>query len=209
MDLSYFLGRFHLVIVHMPIGLLLLAVVMQLLTWRKRFEKLEIAITLSLFMGTGSAIFASICGWLLAEEGGFDEDILFGHRWAGIGLAVLAGFCWIVKKKIIKAGKVFSTFMMIVLALLVFHTGHLGGNLTHGEDYLLQYAPPQMKAFFGINSNSASALKQFSNPDSTLVFEDLILPALKEKCEDCHGEKNKKRWTEIIDKRRVYERRRT
>ncbi len=192
MDLNHFLGRFHLVIVHMPIGLLLLAVVMQFLNWKKRFEKLNIAIILSLFMGTGSAIFASVCGWFLGNEGGYDDDLLFSHRWAGIGLAVLGGFCWLLKKKIIKAGKVFITFMMVILGLLVFHTGHLGGNLTHGEDYLLQYAPDKLKAFFGVREESGFHVQQFSNPDSTYVFKDLILPGLKQKCANCHSEKNKK-----------------
>ncbi len=190
MDLNLFFGRFHLVLVHLPIGLLLLAVLMQLFSEKKRFEKLDHAIVFTLFLGTISAILAAICGWLLANEGDYVDRTLFLHRWMGIGLSILAGFCWLIKSKKVKAKRNFLTFLMGVLAFMMFYTGHLGGSLTHGEGYLLQYAPTAFKAVFGVKAETEATSQTFSNPDSTFVFNDLLLPVLKEKCGNCHDENN-------------------
>jgi uncharacterized membrane protein len=137
MDLNYFLGRFHVVLVHLPIGLLLLAVVMQFLSRKERFKNLGTAISISLFLGTVSAVLAAACGWLLANEGVYADQILFLHRWLGIGVAAIAGICWLGKTGKIKIGKRAFTFSMRFLVLLIILTGHFGGNLTHGEGYLL------------------------------------------------------------------------
>ncbi len=152
MDLSFFFGRFHLVLVHLPIGLLLMAVVMYFLSGKKRFGQLDGAIAFSLLLGALSAILAAICGWLLANNGDYVDDTLFLHRWMGIGLTALAGFCWILKTNRIKTKRSIFTFSMTVLTLLIFYTGHLGGNLTHGEGYLLEYAPATLNSLFGANS---------------------------------------------------------
>ena len=190
MDLNLFLGRFHILLVHLPIGLLLLAVLMQLFSKRKRFEKLDNAIAFALLLGSISATIAAFCGWLLANSGDYVDRTLFLHRWMGIGLAILAGFCWMLKTKRVKTKNSLTTFSMGLLTFLIFYTGHLGGNLTHGEGYLLQYAPTPLKTFFGADSAPKKVIQKFSNPDSIFVFQDLLLPVLKEKCGDCHDEKN-------------------
>jgi len=192
MDLNFFLGRFHIVLVHLPIGLLLLAVLMHFLSKKKQFEILNAAVSFSLFWGMISAILAAGCGWLLANEGVYVDRTLFLHRWMGIGVALLAGFCWLAKTNRVLVGKSTITFSMTILATLIFFTGHFGGNLTHGKGYLLKYAPLALKSVFGSESKSVASSRQFSNPDSILVFNDLLLPVLKEKCGDCHDEKNKK-----------------
>jgi uncharacterized membrane protein/mono/diheme cytochrome c family protein len=200
MDLSFFIGRFHLALVHLPIGLLLLAVIMQFLSRKKRFEKLDSAIAFSLFLGATSAILAAICGWLLANNGAYVDRTLFLHRWLGIGVAILAGLCWLLKTKKIKTESRVLNFSVSILMIMIFYTGHLGGNLTHGKGYLLQYAPDVLKTVFGSESGVEKIRQHYSNPDSTFVFNDLLLPFLKEKCGDCHDEKDKKGGLDLTTK---------
>ena len=201
MDLNFFFGRFHIVLIHLPIGLLLLAAAMYFLSPKEQFQKLNAAVSFTLFWGAITAILAAICGWLLANTGVYAEQSLFVHRWLGISVAVVAIFCWLAKKGTVKIKKRSFSFSMIILVLLIFSTGHFGGNLTHGEGYLIKYGPSFLKNFFGFRSTAVLSKEQFPNPDSTFVFKNLILPSLKEKCGDCHNEKNKDGGLVLITKK--------
>lgn len=200
MDLSSFFGRFHLVLVHLPIGFLLLAAAMQVFSKTNGLKKLDDAIVFSLLLGAICAILSAGGGWLLAAGGDYVETTLFLHRWMGIGLAGLAAFCWLVKTGRIKTPKNVYPVSLTILALMVIYTGHLGGTLTHGEGYLLKFAPSFLKSFFGSKTSTRAATVQFSNPDSTFFFNDILLPLLKEKCGDCHNEKNKKGGLDLTTK---------
>ena len=123
-DFGLFLGRFHPLLVHLPIGFLLLAV---LLEWWPE-DKLRPAIRISWALGALSAVAAAGCGWLLATESG-GGDTLFWHRWLGVSVAVLAvAGIWVTREGGGRA-KAYGTATTILLAI----AGHQGGNLTHGS----------------------------------------------------------------------------
>jgi uncharacterized membrane protein len=62
---------------------------------------------------------------------------------------------------------------------LPFLTGHFGGSLTHGEDYLTAYAPFGGKA-------RGNQRQGFGKVEDAEVFTDVIQPVLRSKCQSCH-----------------------
>ncbi|MGB5554490.1 MAG: c-type cytochrome domain-containing protein [Flavobacteriaceae bacterium] len=186
LEFTTFIGRFHPLFVHLPIGFILLAIVLE---WWERFKKTEKPsplIPISWFIGGIAALTASLCGWYLGETGLYEEHQIFVHRWLGITLVPLAFLGWWIKKnphrfkKSIQYG--FNILMIIVLSI----EGHKGANLTHGESYLTEFAPKPIKQLFGVAKDTA-LMVQFANPDSVFVFADLIRPIFHAKCVSCHG----------------------
>lgn len=78
-----FIGRLHPLIVHVPIGILLFAFVMML--WQQ-FRRVDMAnaIDFVLLLGSISAVVACVSGWILAQSGEYDADLVFKHQWTGI-----------------------------------------------------------------------------------------------------------------------------
>lgn len=184
-DFTNFIGRFHPILVHLPIGFLLLAIFME---WYERIVKrkqLSFLISFAwLLSGIGGAL-AALCGWWLGETGLYLENDLFWHRWLGILIVLLSFGGWLLKKKPTEYSRVFHyVFNVLILGLILFQ-GHLGGNLTHGQDYLLQHAPSSIKNIF----QKEDTLQRINliGKDSILVYHDLIEPSFAKKCFACHN----------------------
>ncbi len=127
-----YLGRFHPIAVHFPIALLTLAAVAELLgRWRKEPHHLQTAWFL-LAIGTLSAIPASVLGWIHAENTSHQGDDLFWHRWLGIAVTVLACVTLAFGRRAPK----WRLPALLLLAFLVGITGHYGGYLSFGRDWL-------------------------------------------------------------------------
>ncbi len=140
MDLSAFLGHLHPLIVHLPIGFLILAVVFEFLSYARPYEALKRAVPFVLFLGFLSASIAALFGYLLAQGSGYDLETLSDHQLYGILLAVVSGIlslftCSSIELAMRLKRRTFSSLMLIMF-LLVCYTGHLGGSLTHGKDYI-------------------------------------------------------------------------
>lgn len=188
-ELAGFLGRFHPIIVHLPIGFLLLGGLLEYLSYRGKQDYSRTS-SLVFLAGAIAALLAAGLGWLLASSGGYNENALDWHRWMGIAVAVLAVVVWLSKSRKLKLAPVANKFMLIALVIIIAITGHLGGNLTHGSNYLLEYAPEGISRLLGSTPTDRMALA--SDPDSVMVFTDLIQPILNDRCLKCHnGDKMK------------------
>ncbi len=179
MEFLAFFGRLHPLILHLPIGFLGIAFIMECFSKRRNYEILSPAIGFILRFGMWMAILASISGFVLSREGGYDSMLLDRHQWLGIGTALISLVVYILhqRKESGKGGKLYFP-LFTVLIILIGITGHLGGSLSHGSDFL---TAPFSKDF---NKEKQS----IANMDSALVFQDLIHPILKEKCNSCHNE---------------------
>ena len=80
-------------------------------------------------------------------------------------------------------------------AALMSAGAHFGGSLTHGDDYLVQFAPEGLRGVLGGGHATAegSAKKaEGAPPDAGAgadprVFTDVLAPLLREHCAECHG----------------------
>jgi len=190
-DVVLFFGRFHPVVVHLPIGFLIMAIMAQLATYWPKFRPLGIYLPLMWLMGAFSAFLAVIFGYFLSLSGGYDEDTLFWHQWGGIAVMLLSFGCYFINNKWSNSLSIPKWIMVSMVGLLLLLTGHLGGNLTHGSTYLLEYAPNPVRNLAGLPSK-VEPREKITVLDSADVFLDLVLPMMQSKCVGCHNEgKNK------------------
>ncbi len=174
------LGHFHPILVHLPIGILLLAVLFHFLSFKTKYQWLKPAVKLSLLIGTISAIASCITGYLLSIAGEYNQALVSKHQWFGIGLSVVSLVVYYFYDKNAKLAK----WLTPLLGVLIFITGHLGGSLTHGEDYLTQS--------FNSKSNEKVVNKPIANVQQAIAYNDIIQPILQEKCYSCHGSAKQK-----------------
>ena len=166
------LGNLHPLFVHLPIGILLLAFLMELYYRKKPEPKDNGTILFTLGIGAVSALFSILSGWFLGENDAYDEALLFKHRWIAVAFALGAVALFFLKKSNRKQlQKTYLPVFVLVLILLTF-TGHYGGSLTHGEDFLFaeKYEDPIIE-----------------NVDKAMVFSEIVQPILRKKCVSCHN----------------------
>ena len=174
-----FLGRFHPVLVHLPIGILLLACILIILSFRAKFVSLKPAIPIILFLGALSAIASCVTGYFLADGGDYEGELVNTHQWMGISVAALSLILYLIYSRV-KSNFILG-FIAASLIVLISITGHLGGSLTHGADYLTE----------SINSNDA-AISPIANIQQAVIYESAIKPLLKSRCYSCHGSEKQK-----------------
>lgn len=188
-DWFLFIGRLHPLVVHLPIGFLLIAYLMELSAlFVKRFKELSKATSFILFFGGISAAFAALIGYFLSLSGGYDYATLNLHKWLGIAVGVVAFICLFIKEKF-KTGIISKTYLPLftVCIIMLSVAGHMGGNLTHGEDYLIKYMPNSIRKLVGIEPKVVKEKKVITDIHEALAYEDVIQPFLEEKCYSCHN----------------------
>lgn len=138
-----FLGRFHPVAVHLPIGLLLAAALAEVIFIWTRAEWLSGAARFSVLLGAAGAVGAASLGWLNAMSASYDGDlaqVLENHRWLGTGTAVLAVVVAVLsevyRRRPVTMWRVAYRLSLFIAAAAVGLTGHLGGTLVYGVNYL-------------------------------------------------------------------------
>ena len=172
------IGRLHPVFVHLPIGILLFAALLFFVSKKQRFTNMSLAVAPALAIGSFFSILSCITGYLLSISDAYNEDIIFKHQWLGIATAVTSVVCYFVYQK--KQG-LFGLFITL-LTTLIMVTGHYGGSLTHGADYLTA----------SFNNSTNDTKKVIANIDEAVVYTDIIEPILATKCYSCHGESKQK-----------------
>ncbi|MBC7924006.1 MAG: ribonuclease inhibitor [Ferruginibacter sp.] len=196
-DWLIFLGRFHPLLVHLPIGFLLVAFLMEVFSRFRRYEGLQPATSFVLLLGAVSAVATTVLGYFLSLGGGYDEDTLFWHQWLGIGVAVAAVLAYALKAKLLPRLGSFNTrvylpvFSVAILALMA--AGHYGGSLTHGSDYLTQHMPPTLRKVAGLPPPPVRVVsKPITNVQEAVVYADIIHPILESRCVNCHNANKQK-----------------
>jgi uncharacterized membrane protein len=175
--MTEFIAHLHPVLVHLPIGILLLAILFHWLSTKEKYAGLSIALPIAYLVGAITAILSCITGYLLSGAGEYDETTLNLHQWMGILVAFISSAGYLFSRT---NNEQLLKWVSLALAVLLTVTGHLGGTLTHGEGYLWKGASE-------INRDSTSSVKVISNAQEAIVYKDIIQPMLQQKCYNCHA----------------------
>lgn len=182
--MSSLIGHFHPVFVHLPIGILILAGILQVIEKKKPGTDFGQAITISLLIGMISAVISCTTGYFLSRSDDYDEQLVSQHQWMGIGVAVVAIVLYFLRRR--NTAKRWHWPLMIVLIVLVGITGHIGGSLTHGSDYLT-------RPFTDMGESADTAQRiAIQDVQEAAAYKEIIQPLLQTKCYSCHN-KNKQK----------------
>jgi uncharacterized membrane protein len=162
-DMAKFLGRFHPVFLHLPIGMLLLVLVLEIGHFIPR-NRAGYSTRMAMFFAAASAVVATILGLLLYYGSGIygEDQLAKRHLNGGIIFACGMVAAFIVKVWVdLGAGK--GTWLYWTLLLgstgVMGLASHDGGSLTHGEDYLTTYAPNSVRKVMGLPEKAEKAGK--------------------------------------------------
>lgn len=178
MNFVSLIGHLHPLLVHLPIGILVLAIFFEWLSHKSSWAFLSPAVKLSALIGFITAVASCITGLVLAQDNSYDESTLATHQWLALSTALCSGLFWWSKQRSLL---LFSKASSLLTLCLLLAAGHFGGSLTHGENYLLAQS-----------SSSASADLSSVDLSTALFYHDLVQPILSEKCYSCHGSTKQK-----------------
>ena len=179
-----FLGRFHILLLHFPVVLVLVLVILELgkskwPQWNASTLSLPVwAVTLS------SCVLSVLAGYMLYRSGEYQGELVRDHLWGGVLLTLfLDGAAFLqfgLREKTFRWHQGIQKVLLILTGILVIYTSHLGGSLTHGPEFLTEYAP-------SLQTDPVSAMEQ-KPKEELLIFQDLIMPVLDKRCLSCHNE---------------------
>jgi uncharacterized membrane protein len=187
-DILSFFGRFHPLLVHLPIGFLCFAILLEMVYRWKKDPIILKTFPLLWLVTAVSASLSAASGYLLSQGGDYDEDVLQWHKIGGIVIAVLSILVYLMyalpsfpnnsAARLSRSALVLSSFILLIV------TGHWGGSLTHGSDYLTTAVAQE--------NNEVNTSSRIKTLDSADVFKDAVMPIFQAKCVSCHNPEKKK-----------------
>jgi len=182
-----FFGRLHPLILHLPIGALLLTFFLDVIgRLRRNYPRTIIinALGFSAFFSIVTVIF----GYFLSLEGGYEENILDIHFWTGVLAAICISVLFYLSYKKSKKTDRFVLPLFIISLGIISVAGHFGSILTHGDDFVTEYAfaPPKLRTIEVV--------------DSLKIYDDVVYKILDKKCVQCHNNTKKKGELSLITK---------
>jgi uncharacterized membrane protein len=183
LTITEFIGRFHVLLVHLPIGFLLIGLLLQWLSVYEKYQISQQVIKVIIFCGMIAAILSCITGYLLSLNGDYNESLVAWHMWMGISVASIS---FLLYARLLSGRlDIWYKTLSVALLLLIFITGHLGGSLTHGSDFLT--AP-----LSGDVDSVVIVKKIIPNIQEANVYAGVIQPMLQTRCYTCHSKKRQK-----------------
>ena len=182
-DWLQFLGRFHPALLHLPIGLIVLLPVMEIAGAKQ--PALREAADFVLRAAFAFALPTLALGYMLAYGAGDTGTTVTRHMWGAIVLCIGLMLCMLVRPAWAAHEQVYVYPSLLAATLLVLlWTGHEGGSITHGSDYLTRYMPGPLHTLLGPASNSGASADSF--------YAQRVHPVLEAKCVSCHGDVTEK-----------------
>lgn len=197
-----FLGRLHPLVVHFPIGVLVVALILEFYSSKKKDQDFRSGKYVILLIGTLSAIAAAAFGLLLKDQDDYVGNLLDIHQWSGITTALLSVgtfyfFHLSVRRSTNKLLTVYRTLLLFTV-LSVTIAGHYGSSLTHGPDYLTEVLPWNNESVisgnpeFSLASLTSDSTSRELNPSQIAALNLEVRSIFAHNCYKCHGEEKTK-----------------
>lgn len=173
-----FMGRFHPVILHLPIGMFAAVVFLEIYAWIRPVSQVAEKVGFLLAVSFYATVFSALFGIFLSWEGGYEGDAVNFHKWAGVVTAALMlGLEWLAKARVDKPRQMPIAYLggLVVTIVAMTLTGHQGGSLTHGSSFLTQHNP------------FSKAVEVAEVTAETPVFVSHIQPIFQDYCVQCHS----------------------
>ncbi len=192
-SLLHLIGRFHPVLVHLPIGFLILGILMVFYPRKSGINMLP-AIQFAFCWGSMASVLAVVTGVLLYLQEGYSFDTVSRHLILGLLTTLLAvgGYFYLKKNAVEINGR--SKLLATGLLVMLLVTGHLGGELTHGEEYFTEVLPDGLKELLGKNDpgEAKPIVLDREHWQSAPFYQEVIHPILQQHCNSCHNPKSQK-----------------
>lgn len=185
------MGRFHPLLVHFPIGILVFGIILVFLTRRDQpthFASIRMAFLLG---GTAAAI-SSISGFLQYQFEGFAWESVQLHLILAVLTTAVSFWLYYLLRKSETLPPFFKAKSAVLVLILTF-TGHLGGNISRGESYLFEVLPPGLQSFLGFEIQPELGPQLLEeNWENAALYGEVIQPILNQNCKSCHNPRNLK-----------------
>ncbi|WP_064196105.1 MULTISPECIES: chitobiase/beta-hexosaminidase C-terminal domain-containing protein [Emticicia] len=167
------IGRMHPLLLHLPIGFVVLMVILTFLKNEFESKSYEAFQKLLLTLTAISAAVVALMGFFLSREGGYDESLLQIHKYTGVLVSFVSYLAIAFYDKFTSIN--YSNWVLLAVIAI---TGHFGAGITHGENYLFE------------SLQSKAEAKKFTEENT--VYEAAIFPILEAKCVACHNDQKTK-----------------
>jgi len=186
-DWTVFFGRFHPVVLHLPIGILLLTTLMEVLQVASSGQW-KFSTRLPLFLGAISAVAAMVLGILLMSGEKMEGALIESHFNWGIATAVGAVLALTIRCiPHYSVSKILPTLYRGTLILtcgILTWASHQGASITHGETYLTDHLPWKSEAPSSEEVEMAEGLSL--SPTEKDIYQHVVAPIFQSKCYECH-----------------------
>jgi uncharacterized membrane protein len=178
-QMTLFVGRFHPILLHLPIGSLIFLTVLEALCISRSGEaKYGATALLALFVGAAGAVMAVMAGIMLSREGGYTGGNFSLHQ--TMGIIGTAGVLLALLIRLMAMGQSNMELLHAYRALFFLSFGimslgaHFGGNISHGSKFLTEHAPEPIKSQMISMEKWMLGFVEKPKPEKT---EENVLPA--------------------------------
>ncbi len=199
-DWVRFIGHFHPVILHLPIGVFTLIVAQELWAiFRKSSDDSAQTAIFPYLFGALTAAASVLTGMLLYAGSGDDylgNPTAERHMWLGLAFTSGAFLTLLLKAwaEAVAANPAFYRSALFLCVASMSLAGHDGGTMTHGEGFLTRYAPEPLRRMLGLEIKGKIEKTTPAVKEELVAFNHLISPILERRCVQCHkAEKSKGR----------------
>jgi len=169
-----FLGAFHPLFLHLPIGFLVLILSLEIFSL---FNKKMVQMELPLILNALVTVIASILGFIWYQTGQWPGEEMESHLWQGLIFSVSA--IWLPWVYMLFKDRIRIPYYVTLLGSvgIMFSAAHLGGESVHGDPF--DKAPWKVEETPLISSDP-------------MIYEEIIVPILSRKCYSCHSDEKQK-----------------
>ncbi len=173
-------GRMHTLFLHFPIVMLALCIFWELFAgYKKMYAGIKEEIGDELLLAAAiTSVITALMGLFLSREAGYTPDLLVWHKWGGVFISFLSLVWYIFRAQVRKVKPALLTTALASLVMIIV-TGHLGANITHGEDFLLAPVSPEKQ----------QPVVLFEDAE---VYANMVQPIFEAKCISCHSSQKAK-----------------